>query len=154
MAGRLEPAVKQEEGPMKQIGLRAFFSVFLRLAAMLLLAAGCYESAERETRDGSTPDLYVPDHPEEPVIAVCGNGIVEGSEECDDGNADECDGCTSLCRRERAMQVDSSPGARTAGPVPCQQCPITIEMWFRVDNVSDGLFSLFSIPQYMSIGPR
>lgn len=29
--------------------------------------------------------------------AVCGNGAVEDGEECDDGNADETDDCTSLC---------------------------------------------------------
>lgn len=28
---------------------------------------------------------------------VCGNGIVEGDEECDDGNQVEGDGCTTLC---------------------------------------------------------
>ena len=29
---------------------------------------------------------------------TCGNGIVEGSEECDDGNADDTDFCTSTCQ--------------------------------------------------------
>src|SRR5688572_26431401 len=28
----------------------------------------------------------------------CGNGIVEGTEECDDGNLDETDACTSACQ--------------------------------------------------------
>ena len=28
----------------------------------------------------------------------CGNGVVEGNEVCDDGNEDETDACTSLCR--------------------------------------------------------
>lgn len=30
--------------------------------------------------------------------SVCGDGLVEGLEECDDMNADEFDGCTTLCR--------------------------------------------------------
>jgi cysteine-rich repeat protein len=30
--------------------------------------------------------------------AVCGDGLVEGDEECDDANDDEGDGCTTLCR--------------------------------------------------------
>ncbi len=28
---------------------------------------------------------------------ICGNGEIEGAEECDDGNLDESDGCTSAC---------------------------------------------------------
>jgi cysteine-rich repeat protein len=31
---------------------------------------------------------------------VCGNGEVEGSEECDDGNTDSGDGCSSICTNE------------------------------------------------------
>jgi cysteine-rich repeat protein len=30
--------------------------------------------------------------------AVCGNGAVELGEQCDDGNHNDCDGCTSQCR--------------------------------------------------------
>ncbi len=33
------------------------------------------------------------------VIHVCGNGLVEGDEECDDGNLDNNDGCTTECKR-------------------------------------------------------
>jgi cysteine-rich repeat protein len=33
-------------------------------------------------------------------VGVCGNGILEGSEECDDGNNDDGDGCTSDCLPE------------------------------------------------------
>jgi len=32
---------------------------------------------------------------------VCGNGVVEMGEECDDGNFDGCDGCTPSCVAER-----------------------------------------------------
>ena len=31
------------------------------------------------------------------VGTVCGNGLVEGSEACDDGNTENNDGCTSAC---------------------------------------------------------
>lgn len=31
---------------------------------------------------------------------VCGNGIVEGSEECDDGNLNRLDGCSDRCKKE------------------------------------------------------
>ena len=32
------------------------------------------------------------------AAAVCGDGLVEGIEECDDGNADDTDGCTTACK--------------------------------------------------------
>lgn len=35
-----------------------------------------------------------------PNTSVCGNGILEPSEQCDDGNTASCDGCTSTCRIE------------------------------------------------------
>lgn len=31
---------------------------------------------------------------------VCGNGIREGAEQCDDGNTSSCDGCSATCRDE------------------------------------------------------
>jgi len=33
------------------------------------------------------------------VAEVCGNGVVEGREECDDGNADSSEGCLATCFR-------------------------------------------------------
>ena len=33
------------------------------------------------------------------LIPSCGNGVQEGAEICDDGNLDNTDGCTALCRR-------------------------------------------------------
>jgi cysteine-rich repeat protein len=42
--------------------------------------------------------------PDEPV---CGNGVVEGTEECDDGNTNPFDGC------DECILVDINPGKRT-----------------------------------------
>ncbi|HZP42471.1 MAG TPA: DUF4215 domain-containing protein [Candidatus Binatia bacterium] len=36
----------------------------------------------------------------EPNPAVCGNGVVEIGEQCDDGNTQGCDGCSATCRTE------------------------------------------------------
>jgi len=36
-----------------------------------------------------------------PNPAVCGNGVVEVTEQCDDGNTVSCDGCSSTCKIER-----------------------------------------------------
>ena len=39
--------------------------------------------------------------------SLCGNSVVEGTEECDDGNSDNIDGCTSSCT---LLCVDSDGG--------------------------------------------
>ncbi|MFO8057367.1 MAG: DUF4215 domain-containing protein [bacterium] len=43
---------------------------------------------------------YAPAH-----AGVCGNGIVEAGEECDDGNTRDGDGCDSLCDLSFDMEV-------------------------------------------------
>ena len=35
-----------------------------------------------------------------PVVPVCGNGVLEGDEECDKGDPTSCDGCSSTCKIE------------------------------------------------------
>ncbi len=43
---------------------------------------------------------------------ACGNKILEGSEECDDGNTASGDGCTSTCTLEPiSASIDTCPGA-------------------------------------------
>jgi len=37
------------------------------------------------------------------TAAICGNGILEGSEQCDDGNTISGDGCSSTCQLESAV---------------------------------------------------
>jgi cysteine-rich repeat protein len=41
---------------------------------------------------------------------LCGNGIVEPPETCDDGNTDDGDGCSSICRREGEIIVGDVNG--------------------------------------------
>ena len=43
-------------------------------------------------------DLIVNSLP--PLDDVCGNGVIEAGEECDDNNADDSDGCSSICEVE------------------------------------------------------
>ena len=56
---------------------------------------------------------------------VCGDGVQEGEEECDDGNAIEGDGCLSNCTREQvprwradARRRDQAAVRRRRGPGP------------------------------------
>ena len=44
-------------------------------------------------------------------VAGCGNGIVEAGEACDDGNTDDCDGCTSRC----TLTAGCGDGVRCGG---------------------------------------
>jgi len=51
-------------------------------------------------------------------LSICGNGIVEGSEECDDGNHNNGDGCSQMCQVEAGFfctkerpSVCSRPGS-------------------------------------------
>lgn len=34
------------------------------------------------------------------LLAICGDGVKQGSEQCDDGNAQDGDGCTAACKTE------------------------------------------------------
>ena len=45
-------------------------------------------------------------------ILSCGNGIVEGGEQCDDGNTDPDDGCDALCQ----LECGAPPGEAGDGP--------------------------------------
>ncbi len=51
---------------------------------------------------------------------VCGNGILDGTEECDDGNAQSGDGCTAECKLEPVpSEANNCPGVPlqlAAGP--------------------------------------
>ena len=44
----------------------------------------------------------------------CGNDVVEGDEECDDGNLSSGDGCSAACENE-ALSTGSGSGAGTSG---------------------------------------
>ena len=61
-----------------------------------------------------------------PVAAVCGNGSVETSEECDDGNTANGDGCSSSCIVESGFGC--SPTTVGSGPSVCD-----------VDTDDDGI---------------
>ena len=49
-------------------------------------------------------------------IVECGNGIIEGSEECDDGNNNNGDGCDAFCRREECGNGRLEEGGICRGP--------------------------------------
>lgn len=49
---------------------------------------------------GHGHDLYATQEPRWAVVrwlSVCGDGVMQGSEECDDGDTQDGDGCSSTC---------------------------------------------------------
>lgn len=51
---------------------------------------------------GTTTSTITDPTTTEPPVPVCGDGIVSGEEECDDGNGDDGDCCTSTCMKGQA----------------------------------------------------
>ncbi len=66
-----------------------------RLLPLLLLVA-C--SNELKLAPGDPPEMETPDPVTVRTRPVCGNGVQEAGEECDDGNADDQDGCNAQCQ--------------------------------------------------------
>ena len=84
----------------------------------------------------STPDLSV----EVVDNDFCGDGIVGDGEECDDGNADETDACTSLCVRSSCGGTFTSASAAMSTLSSCTELfwPLIIDF----DDVNDAALSL------------
>lgn len=57
------------------------------------------------------------------VPAICGNGVKEGSEQCDDDNVSNGDGCSSSCQMETA----TGPAAPAPSPSPAPATPPATE---------------------------
>lgn len=53
--------------------------------------------------------------------SVCGNGVMEGAEQCDDGNVREADGCDRQCRRE-SLVTYASPGCGNGALESGEEC--------------------------------
>jgi cysteine-rich repeat protein len=64
---------------------------------------------------------------------TCGNGVVDGVEECDDGNTLACDGCSATCKRETCgnRRLDCNEGCDPPDGVrcdaTCQVVPIPVQ---------------------------
>jgi cysteine-rich repeat protein len=77
---------------------------------------GCVDASRGEQCDppnGTTCDANC--H----LIAVCGNGVLEAGEQCDDGNLLDLDGCDSTCKYEVVTRMTSIAIQGTAAPAFC-----------------------------------
>lgn len=72
------------------------------------------------------------------AAAVCGNGVEESGEECDDGDADNTDECTSTC-----MDAECGDGYVRVGVEACDG---------GLNCISPGQFNSCQIPQFNTGG--
>lgn len=90
------------------------------------------------------------------VSPVCGNGIVEGLEECDDGNNSNTDSCTNECRNARCgdgfvqaslgEECDDENGTNADGcssdckiegiSMSCPPGEVDVQLFFQADAYS------------------
>jgi cysteine-rich repeat protein len=80
-------------------------------------ATGCFsqpttnppEASETSCADGADNDCDgLVDSADSDCAPVCGNGVLEPGEECDDGNLDYFDGCSGACLIETGGGIDRS----------------------------------------------
>lgn len=143
---------------------------------------GCAESQRDEDRDGvmddrdrcagtaprtlvdesgcpiSQRDPPAPPVPPADTLPVCGNGLLESGEECDDGNVQAGDGCDPRCLTESPANNDcdtplavgdgessfDSTGATTDGPDEAETCNffesarLEADVWFCYTSSCSG----------------
>ncbi|MDP3698973.1 MAG: LamG-like jellyroll fold domain-containing protein [Nanoarchaeota archaeon] len=75
---------------------------------------------------------------------VCGNGILEAGEECDEGDNIDGDGCSSICQKESAICGDSVCEIKFESTVSCPQdcglvCPTNgLVSWWKGESGEDS----------------
>lgn len=88
------------------------------------------EAADAESADAEPPDLGAVDGgatdaaPSDAGVAdsggpasPCGNGVLDGTEACDDGNLTPLDGCSADCRQEIPYNCTGQPSICVLGPL-------------------------------------
>jgi fibro-slime domain-containing protein len=99
---------------------------YVGVFALSLAATSCGKSSTSGALpDGSVPRQFQGDgqvafpdgravddsRSESDVGPVCGNGVVENGENCDDGNARPADGCSGICKTEPGYQCPTAGAA-------------------------------------------
>ena len=81
------------------------------------------------------------------IPVLCGNGTLDPSEECDDGNTADGDGCSSTCRNEAPADVPALAPLSSAAsvmpelvPVPMSGSTATTNLTFSGNRSVQGLF--------------
>ena len=107
MPDRLNPS-KLQEYATRQFSLGAHALWFVLMFTLFLIPSpGCSLIADFPDPEGEvcgdgtcSPGESPATCPEDCSPETCGNGILEGGEECDDGNTEDGDGCSATCHLE------------------------------------------------------
>jgi cysteine-rich repeat protein len=86
-------------------------------------------TADDDIETTADTDADTTDATEDTGTSECGNGMLEAGEECDDGNLESMDGCSSTCQSESGMV-----------PIPCNGT--IYACGDMVDNDRDGSIDL------------
>ncbi|HTL35221.1 MAG TPA: carboxypeptidase regulatory-like domain-containing protein [Kofleriaceae bacterium] len=108
-----------------------------RVLALLLFVAACSGPGDRNSGDD---DGMQPDGGTDPSV-TCGDVVVDGSEQCDDGNTASGDGCSATCETEASGGTCSPHSFRcnTAGDV--ETCNNAGTAWLQVEHCTAGCAS-------------
>src|SRR6185369_16571819 len=96
-------------------------TIILMLAGAILLAGSVTAEPLPTSSATATPEAT-----STPAPAVCGNGIQESGEECDDGNVASQDGCSATCTLEPCVAA------------PLSRCVEAAQAQMRVHEKSPG----------------
>jgi len=108
-----------------------------------LVAAGTYYVRVSENGNNATLPIYVLDIQTRAV--GCGNAIIEGAEECDDGNARLGDGCNALCEFEGNREAEMNDTFAT-GNVLIVTSTIVVRGTIGTPAADTTDFYLFDVP--------
>jgi len=137
----------------------------MRVLEVILPAAGCVFAAAcscgdlelGRTRDGEAEWIEVSGTLVDGAAGLCGNGILEEGESCDDGNRMDCDGCSRNCEVED--QVCGSEDTSTDGdteepavpdPPQYEGDPVTVEQEPQEAIQGPGWFHIMWTGEYFS----
>lgn len=67
------------------------------------------DTISRSFNTGASAFWYAVDATSIPVCLSCGNGMLDGAEQCDDGNTETGDGCDGACQEEFGYECTGTP---------------------------------------------
>jgi len=96
------------------------------------------DSSDGDSTDSDITDTTSSDSEADSEVdeAICGDGIEQEGEQCDDGDSDETNGCTSLCEYSCSDDSDCSDENICNGKEICDSSTHTCQ---SSANIDDGI---------------